>query len=217
MRDRARDQQHVAQVEPFEPAQVEGAAAPSGRSPSARVMSSIARERALELCLGAERADVVGHGGLQRLDHGGGVRCRLRSSPSARRSSAVARRLRPEGCAPHALRPLGCASSGAAAEHQRLGDGVAGQPIGAVGAADRFAGDQQARHLGLHALVGDDAAHVIVRDRRHLDRHLGEVDAVLRRGGRSPGRRLRAAAPPSSAGSSDTRRHAASRVRPRPP
>ena len=34
--------------------------------------------------------------------------------------------------------------------------------------------------LGLHLHVGRDAAHVIVRDRRHLDRHLGEVDAVLR-------------------------------------
>ena len=31
-----------------------------------------------------------------------------------------------------------------------------------------------------HPHVGRDAAHVIVRDRRHLDRHLGEVDAVRR-------------------------------------
>ena len=66
------------------------------------------------------------------------------------------------------------------AEHQCLGDGVAGQPVGAVGAADRFARDQQARHLGLHPHVGLHAAHVIVRDRRHLDRLLGEIDAVRR-------------------------------------
>ena len=31
-----------------------------------------------------------------------------------------------------------------------------------------------------HPLVGDDAAHVVMRDRRDLDRHLGEIDAVRR-------------------------------------
>ena len=79
----------------------------------------------------------------------------------------------------HRLHARRGGAAGLAAEHERLGDGVAGQPVGAVGAADRFAGDQQARQLGLHLHVGRDAAHVIMRDRRHLDRHLRQVDAVV--------------------------------------
>ena len=38
---------------------------------------------------------------------------------------------------------------GAAAEHQRFGQRVAGQPVGAVGAADHLAGDKQAGHAGV--------------------------------------------------------------------
>ena len=68
-----------------------------------------------------------------------------------------------------------------------------------------------------HARVRDDAAHVIVRDRRHLDRHLGEIDAVRRQpvDHRTEGRAqfgFRA-----DAGTTDRRRRAASRGRPRPP
>ena len=96
---------------------------------------------------------------------------RIRSSVAAVSCGA---QLRPR----HALRALGGAAPGAAAEHQRFGDGVAGKPIGAVGAADHFAGDVEAGHVGRHAGVGLDAAHVIMRDRRHLDRHAGEIDVV---------------------------------------
>ena len=66
---------------------------------------------------------------------------------------------------------FGGAAAGAAAEHERLGDRIAGQPVGAVGAADRLAGDEQAGDSGFHARVDRDAAHVIMRDRRDLDRH----------------------------------------------
>ena len=31
---------------------------------------------------------------------------------------------------------------------------------------------------GLHLRVGYNAAHVVMRDRRHLDRHFGQIDAV---------------------------------------
>ena len=175
----ARDHQHVAQVEPFEPRAGRSAAlSPGGRSPSARVRSSIvasARASFASVRNGPTSSAMVA---CKRLDHGGGVDVaaldRCRRADRARSRAAAGR----NACAAHALGPLGGAAAGAAAEHQRLGDGVAGQPVGAVGAAHRLAGDQQARHLGLHALVGDDAAHVVVRDRRHLDRHPGEIDAV---------------------------------------
>jgi hypothetical protein len=45
-------------------------------------------------------------------------------------------------------------------------------------AADRFAGGEQARQFGLHVGVGHEAAHMVVGDRRHLDRHSGQIDMV---------------------------------------
>ena len=68
--------------------------------------------------------------------------------------------------------------AGAAAEHQRLGNGVAGQSVSAIGAADCFAGREEPGQIRLHLRVGYDAAHVVMRDRRHLDRHFGEINAI---------------------------------------
>ena len=70
--------------------------------------------------------------------------------------------------------------AGAFAEHQRLGDGVAGQAVGAVGAPYGLAGGVEPGDTGRHAVVHPDAAHVIVRRGRHFHRRLGEVDAVVR-------------------------------------
>ena len=136
----------------------------------------------------------------------------------ASRSSAARSILRPASLGRvMRLRARGGAPAGAAAEHQRFGDGVAGQPVGAVGAADHFAGDEQAGHVGRHVGVGFDATHVVMRDRRHLDRHAGEIDAVCgepvdhRPERRAQRRRA------SNARTTDRRRHAASRGRPRLP
>ena len=70
--------------------------------------------------------------------------------------------------------------AGAFAEHQRLGDGVSGQAIGAVGAPHGLAGGVEPGDTGRHAFVHADAAHVIVRRGRHFHRRPGEVDAVVR-------------------------------------
>ena len=170
LRHRAGDGQHVAQIEPVEPLHVERAAI-AERPVAERAGELIDRaECALELVPGAQRPDVVGHGGLQPLQHLGGVGHVLRRGAADqidRGARGVVRRR--HGL--HRLGPRGGGAPGLAAEHERLGDGVAGKPVRAVRAADRFARDQQARHLGLHLHVGRDAAHVVVRDRRDLDRH----------------------------------------------
>ena len=69
--NRARHRQHVAQVEPFEPAQVERRSA-AGRPVAERTLEVLdRRQRACQPGLGPERSDVVGHDGLQTLDHDG--------------------------------------------------------------------------------------------------------------------------------------------------
>ena len=60
---------------------------------------------------------------------------------------------------------------GAAAKHQCLRNSVAGKTVGAIGATDRFARNEQAWQSGLHIRIGNDATHVVVRDWRYLDRH----------------------------------------------
>ena len=71
--DSPRREQHVAQVEPFESAKVEGAAVAD--RPLAERAGHLADggKSAFELRGGAERADVIRHHGLQRCDHGGRV------------------------------------------------------------------------------------------------------------------------------------------------
>ena len=71
--DRARDHEHVAQVEPFQPAEIESPPG-RGRPFAERALHLCDRsQRAGELGLGTERADLVGHDPLQLLDHRGGV------------------------------------------------------------------------------------------------------------------------------------------------
>jgi hypothetical protein len=72
--------------------------------------------------------------------------------------------------------------TGALAEDERLRDGIARQSIGAMRSANRFSGGIQRVNTGLHPRVHANAAHVVVRDRTHLDRRAGEIDTV---GGKS--------------------------------
>ena len=66
----------------------------------------------------------------------------------------------------------------ALAEHERFGDGIARQSIGAMCSANRLSSGIQRVNTGLHARVHANAAHVVMRDRAHLDRHAGQIDAV---------------------------------------
>ena len=97
------------------------------------------------------------------------------------------------------------------------GDGVARQPIGAVGAAHRFAGGVQPGDRGLHVGSSDaNAAHVVMRDRATSTGIL--VRSMPFVSSRSiTGPNARAAPPRRHAGRSGTRRRAASRGRPRLP
>ena len=82
-------------------------------------------------------------------------------------------RRRPQG---HDI--IGSAAASTATKHECLRNGVAGKPVGAIGATDRFPSREQARQTGLHLCVGYDATHMIVRDRRYLHRHFGQIDAI---------------------------------------
>src|SRR4029078_12088511 len=70
------------------------------------------------------------------------------------------------------------AATGTATKYECLGDGVAGKPVGTIGAPDRLTSGEQAGQIRLHLRVGDDAAHVVMRDRCELDWHLGEIDTI---------------------------------------
>ena len=63
-------------------------------------------------------------------------------------------------------------------EHQRLGNRVAREAVGAVGAAHGLAGGEEPRHTCREPGVHLDAAHVIVGDWRDLDRRPRQVDVV---------------------------------------
>src|SRR3974390_2975391 len=84
------------------------------------------------------------------------------------------------GCC-HALRPLSRSAARLASEHESFGYGVAGKPIGAISSSDHFARHEEARHFCFHMGIGGNAAHGIVRERRYLDRHFRQVDAVFRK------------------------------------
>jgi len=87
----------------------------SGRSPS---------EGELETGSGAERTYVFGHEPLKARHHGG--RVDVVSIATARQKiEACARCFMPERLCFASLSPCGGALSGAAAEHQRLSDGIA--------------------------------------------------------------------------------------------
>ena len=62
-----------------------------------------------------------------------------------------------------------CTLAGTPSEHQRFGDGVAGETVGAVRGADRFARRKEVRHTRTHVAIYPDAAHVVVRDGCNLD------------------------------------------------
>src|ERR1700733_2257800 len=68
--------------------------------------------------------------------------------------------------------------TGASAEHERFGDGIAGKAVGAIGASDRLAAGEEPRDPTLERVVHANPAHVIMRDRRYLDRLACEIDAV---------------------------------------
>ena len=93
--DGARDHKHVAQVEPFQPLQVEGPAV-AIRPLAERAGHVLDRaQRAPKLFLGAERADVIGHDRLQLLNHRGGVDV-VAISAAGEQIERVLRRLWPE-------------------------------------------------------------------------------------------------------------------------
>ena len=69
--------------------------------------------------------------------------------------------------------------AGDAAEHGRVGDAVAAEPVGAVHAAGVLAGDEQARQLGRGVDAAHHAAHEVVRGRHHLDQPAGEIEAAV--------------------------------------
>ena len=128
-------------------------------------------------CLATQCADVVLHRLLKRLLHRGRIEIagrRIRGDQCNRRLCVVGVIWRPM----HSADIVGGAAAGTAAKRERLGNRVAGQPVGAVGAADRFSGGKKTGQISLHPCVGHDATHVVVRDRCHLDRHLGEIDAI---------------------------------------
>src|SRR4029078_5419110 len=70
------------------------------------------------------------------------------------------------------------AATGTATKYECLGDGVAGKPVGTIGGPDPLTTREKAGQIRLHLRVGDDAAHVVMRDRCDLDWHLGEIDAI---------------------------------------
>jgi hypothetical protein len=73
---------------------------------------------------------------------------------------------------------FGSAATRGPAEGQRLGDGIARETIGTIGAADRLAGGIKPGDSGRHAAVNANASHVVVRDWRYLHIVAREVDAI---------------------------------------
>ena len=150
LRDRLRNGDHVAQIEPFQPLQVER------RAMSGRLFAQLlpergnAGQRPAQFCAGAKRPDVVSHDGLQARDHRGGIRNLATVPGRPDKIDGGTRVLRSQSRRRRAAASRGGAFAGAAAEHQSFGDGVAGQPVGAVGAADHFAGDIEAGQFGTH-------------------------------------------------------------------
>src|SRR5580692_5350584 len=69
-------------------------------------------------------------------------------------------------------------ATGAGAEHERFGDGIAGKAVGAIGPSDRLAAGEKPRDPTLERVVHANPAHVIMRDRRYLDRLAREINAV---------------------------------------
>ena len=119
------DHEHVAQVEPFEALQIEGGGVARWMLAKLGRESGNLVECGTELRAGAERADVIGHGGLQMRDHRGGISGRFRFRVGAYQIKRCGGVLRLELWLRHAFRALGGAAPGAAAEHQGLGDGIA--------------------------------------------------------------------------------------------
>jgi hypothetical protein len=78
----------------------------------------------------------------------------------------------------HGARARGRSATGATPEHERLGDGVARQAIGAVCSSNHLTGGEQARDTRLHLRIHSHTPHVIVRDRCDLNRRLREIDVV---------------------------------------
>ena len=124
-------QEHIAQVEPFQPLQIEG------RGSAERTLAELAPQRvnffvhAEQFLLCTERTDVVGHDILQLRDRGRAIEGRVIAAVSAgyavcddkldgrpRVLRAKLRRRRVSGARRGA-------APGAAAEHQCFGDGVA--------------------------------------------------------------------------------------------
>ena len=69
--------------------------------------------------------------------------------------------------------------AGNAAEHRRIGDAIAAEPIGAVHAAGILAGNEQAETLRRGVDLADDAAHEIMRRRHHFDQAAGQIETAV--------------------------------------
>ena len=149
-------QPHVAQVVQIDPLRIESLL----WRRQVDLQRPDVRQRLLESRTGTQRADVPVHHRLELDDRRGGIQIR----------AAAAGRGRGKRWQGSPGRERGCALSGAAPEGERLGDGVAGKAVGAVRAADGFARGEEMRDAGAHAGVHADAAHVVMRDRRHFDR-----------------------------------------------
>ena len=82
-------------------------------------------ERRAELRADAERADMIGHDGLQMGNHRDGIFLLLHFGVGADEIERRGGVLQFNVWLRHAFAALGGALSGAPAEHQRLGDGIA--------------------------------------------------------------------------------------------
>ncbi len=139
--------QHVAQVVPVEPGHVVRVAAnrPGGRP----IPRSAQRggSRAREAVLRAQRADIIGHDRIEAARSC--ARCSRARRWRPLRTDRVPREGgRPSERSSSRLPAPRRAPPGHAAEHQRLRDRVAGEPVGAIRAADRFSRHQKAGHFG---------------------------------------------------------------------
>ena len=212
--DRLGHQQALPQVEPIEPRQVHAApGAPGGIVPissrSARTVASAAASpaavrkgptwSAITACSAANSAAV------------------LRAGPVAAVSARAGAAAAASNATPCSVRQAAALRPARAAEDQGLGDRIAGEPVGAVRAADRFAGGKEARHARRMPVVHADAAHVVVRDRRHLDRLPREVDAVRRQASMTGPKAARSSASPQMPEGEPRAAVRRAAARPRPP
>ena len=168
------------QVEPVVPAQVEGAVIVGKAGVEELGLNRAERsDRALESRRIAHHADIVPHGieqpFAQLVQAALPARERMERARHLHIQRVLVRRAPQRIGGDPARHRIACN----AAEHGRVGDPIAAQPVGAMHAACVLARDEEPRPLGRGVRTADHAAHEIVCSRHHFDEPAGKIEAAV--------------------------------------